>query len=76
MKAILEGVVHVDSVSLDLPELQGTIEQISLDKCRRAAEAVSLFDLTSQKLLISDMFDAARSRARYWLKILASASMH
>ena len=32
--------VKLQSHSLDLPELQGTIEEISKDKCRRAADAV------------------------------------
>lgn len=39
-KAILGDTVDLRSQSLDLPELQGTIEEISADKCRRAAEAV------------------------------------
>jgi len=39
-EAILGDVVDLKSQSLDLPELQGTIEEISLDKCRRAAELV------------------------------------
>jgi inosine triphosphate pyrophosphatase len=33
--------VKLQSQALDLPELQGTIEEISIDKCKRAAEAVS-----------------------------------
>ncbi|KAI9786813.1 MAG: nucleoside triphosphate pyrophosphohydrolase ham1 [Geoglossum umbratile] len=40
VKAILGGVVDLQSQSLDLVEVQGTIEAISLDKCRRAAEMV------------------------------------
>lgn len=42
VKAILGDSVELQSQSLDLPELQGTIEEVSLDKCRRAAEAVWL----------------------------------
>lgn len=43
VRAILADVpdVELTSKSLDLPELQGTIEEISLDKCRRAAGEVS-----------------------------------
>ncbi|RQM04862.1 hypothetical protein DH86_00002663 [Scytalidium sp. 3C] len=41
VKAILGDSVELQSQSLDLPELQGTIEEVSLDKCRRAAEAVN-----------------------------------
>jgi inosine triphosphate pyrophosphatase len=40
-KAILGDIVDLQSQALDLPEIQGTIEEISLDKCRRAAEAVN-----------------------------------
>jgi hypothetical protein len=39
-KAILGDTVNLQSQSLDLVEIQGTIEQISVDKCRRAADAV------------------------------------
>jgi inosine triphosphate pyrophosphatase len=33
--------VKLQSQPLDLPELQGTIEEITTDKCRRAADIVS-----------------------------------
>jgi len=38
----LEGVAEIESVNLDLPEIQGTIEEIAIDKCHRAAEVVRL----------------------------------
>lgn len=40
VKVILGGSVDLQSQALDLVEIQGTIEEISKDKCRRAAEAV------------------------------------
>ena len=40
VKAILGDVVRLQSQSLDLTEIQGTIESISEDKCRRAAAIV------------------------------------
>ena len=40
VQAILSDVVPLKSENLDLAEIQGTIEEISLDKCRRAAAAV------------------------------------
>lgn len=40
VKAILGDTVSLTSKSLDLPEIQGTIEEIALDKCRRAADIV------------------------------------
>ncbi|MCJ1421346.1 nucleoside triphosphate pyrophosphohydrolase ham1 [Xylographa parallela] len=41
VEAILGPTVDLHSVSLDLVEIQGTIEEISLDKCRRAAAALN-----------------------------------
>lgn len=40
VQAILHDVVPLKSQSLDITEIQGTIEDISQDKCRRAAETV------------------------------------
>jgi inosine triphosphate pyrophosphatase len=40
VEAILGGTVNLQSKSIDLVEIQGTIDEISADKCRRAAEAV------------------------------------
>ena len=40
VRAILGDNVDLEAKSIDLPELQGTIEEISKDKCRRAAEIV------------------------------------
>ena len=44
VEAILGHVVQLHSQSLDLTEIQGTIENISMDKCRRAAEIVGLIN--------------------------------
>lgn len=46
VQAILGGVVPLKHQALDLVEIQGTIEEISKDKCRRAAAAVSVSDLS------------------------------
>ena len=40
VKAILGESVDLKSESVDLPEIQGTIEEISRDKCKRAADVV------------------------------------
>jgi inosine triphosphate pyrophosphatase len=40
VRAILGDVVELESQSLDLVEIQGTSDEIALDKCRRAAIAV------------------------------------
>lgn len=39
-KEILGNTVELHSQPLDLIEIQGTIEEVSVDKCRRAAEEV------------------------------------
>ncbi|GKZ30228.1 nucleoside triphosphate pyrophosphohydrolase ham1 [Aspergillus brasiliensis] len=40
VKAILGTVIDVENQAVDLPEIQGTIEDIAREKCRRAAEVV------------------------------------
>ena len=60
VKAILGDTVDLQSQSLDLVEIQGTIEEISVDKCRRAAEVVSISVLTpSHSLLFSGQWSGS-----------------
>lgn len=40
VRAILGDEVELKNQSLDLLEIQGTIEEVSIDKCRRAADIV------------------------------------
>ncbi|KAI1075245.1 putative ham1 family protein [Whalleya microplaca] len=40
VKAILEPTITVQSQSVDLPEIQGTLEEVTLEKCRVAADQV------------------------------------
>lgn len=40
VKAILEPAIEVNSRALDLIEVQGTLEQVTIAKCRAAAEQV------------------------------------
>lgn len=40
VQAILGSTVDLKSQSLDLPELQGTVEEVTIDKCKRAADLV------------------------------------
>lgn len=42
VRAILGETVVVDNKSVDVPEIQGTIEEIAKEKCRRAADAVRM----------------------------------
>lgn len=41
VKAILEPAIEVRSNPLDVEEVQGSIEEVTQSKCRRAAELVS-----------------------------------
>lgn len=46
VRAILSSTpVELKSQNLDLPELQGTVEEVSVDKCKRAAGIVSIMVL-------------------------------
>ena len=47
VKAILEPAIEVRSQALDLIEVQGTVEEVTIDKCRRAAELVGWLPLLS-----------------------------
>lgn len=40
VKAILEPTISVQSQALDLIEVQGTLEEVTIAKCRAAAEQV------------------------------------
>lgn len=40
VQAILEGVIELRNENVDLVEIQGTVEEVTTDKARRAAEAV------------------------------------
>jgi inosine triphosphate pyrophosphatase len=40
VQAIIGDTIALKSQSIDLVEIQGTIEEISIDKCRRAADSV------------------------------------
>lgn len=42
VKAILEPAIEVRSQALDLIEVQGTLEEVTIAKCRAAAEQVAI----------------------------------
>ncbi len=69
VEAILGDTVDLKSRALDLVEIQGTIEEISADKCRRAAAAVC-------SLICISLTNNPRLMALSWSKIHAYASMH
>jgi Xanthosine triphosphate pyrophosphatase len=64
VKAILEPAIEVRSQALDLPEIQGSsMEEVTIDKCRRAAELVCLhllFTVYVNRRLIESNFQGWR----------------
>lgn len=42
VRAILGDTVTVNSRAVDVPEIQGTSDEIAIEKCRRAAEEVRI----------------------------------
>lgn len=63
VKAILGDTIELQSQKLDLVEIQGSIEEISSDKCRRAAEIVYE---TFSVLRLLDINMEDRSKAQFW----------
>ncbi len=55
VQAILEGVIELRNQNVDLVEIQGTVEEVTRDKARRAAEAVCCW---SMKYFISSLSSA------------------
>ena len=70
VQAILKGVIELKSQSLDLPEIQGTIEEVSKTKCKTAAELVrGILNCNITTELTQD-----RSKGLFLQKIHACAS--
>lgn len=53
VNAILGEKISIEPCALDLPEIQGTLEEIAIDKCRRAAKIVR--ESSYRLLLISSL---------------------
>ena len=47
VKAILEPAITVTSQTIEIEEVQGTVEEVTRAKCRKAAEMVSARDVSS-----------------------------
>ncbi|PQE16584.1 inosine triphosphate pyrophosphatase protein [Rutstroemia sp. NJR-2017a BBW] len=65
VKAILGDTIELQSQKLDLVEIQGSIEEISSDKCRRAAEIVYA---TTPILFWLAVNMEDRLKAQFWWK--------
>lgn len=67
VRAILGDVVELQSKSLDLVEIQGTSDEIALDKCRRAAIAVSERVPHKARLCVSTFITGWTISCKEWL---------
>ncbi|KAB8349455.1 hypothetical protein FH972_023482 [Carpinus fangiana] len=78
VKAILaDAPITLQSRSIDLPELQGTIEEISMDKCRRAADTVQGPVLVEDTCLsFNAMGELPGPYIKWFLKQLKPEGMH
>ncbi len=56
VRAILEPMIEVQSQELDLIEIQGTVEEVTLDKCRRAVEQVRTQNVRTKSRVGVDKF--------------------
>lgn len=62
VQAILSATpVKLQNQSIDLPELQGTIEEISRDKALRAAEVVSIYYYVCKKSTLMSIYLGERT---------------
>ncbi|KAL9125493.1 MAG: hypothetical protein Q9175_008067 [Cornicularia normoerica] len=73
VKAILSDVVLLQSQFLDLTEIQGTIKDISMDKCRRAAAIIGGPVLTEDTCLC---FNALKELPGPYIKWFLQALGH
>ncbi|KAF2218250.1 inosine triphosphate pyrophosphatase-like protein [Elsinoe ampelina] len=78
VSAILETAgVKLSSQAIDLPELQGTIEEITTDKCRRAADIVGGPVLVEDTCLCFDAFNELPGPYIKWfVKALGVKELH
>jgi hypothetical protein len=75
VQAILSGVIELRNQNVDLVEIQGTVEEVTKDKARRAAEAVSRnFTRVNYlyTLLIRQMIDTRPRSSRRHMSVLQS----
>lgn len=46
VNAIIGDCIPIQPIALDIPEIQGTLEEIARDKCRRATQIVCNTEVT------------------------------
>ncbi|KAE9973790.1 hypothetical protein BLS_003432 [Venturia inaequalis] len=77
VRTILGDEVELKNQSLDLLEIQGTIEEVSIDKCRRAAEIIKGPVLTEDTCLAFNAYNELPGPYIKWfLQSLGPDGMH
>lgn len=64
VQAILSGVIELRNQNVDLVEIQGTVEEVTRDKCRRAAEEVSPIISLNLYLILRFMSSCSRTEKK------------
>ncbi|KAF1915337.1 inosine triphosphate pyrophosphatase [Ampelomyces quisqualis] len=77
VQAILDGVIELRNQNIDLVEIQGTVEEVTTDKARRAAEAIQGPVLVEDTCLcFKAMNDLPGPYIKWFMLSLGAANMH
>jgi inosine triphosphate pyrophosphatase len=77
VQAILAGVIELQNQNIDLVEIQGTVEEVTTDKARRAAEAINGPVLVEDTCLcFKAMNDLPGPYIKWFMQSLGAAQMH
>ncbi|KAL6708146.1 nucleoside triphosphate pyrophosphohydrolase ham1 [Coniothyrium glycines] len=77
VQAILAGVIELRNQNVDLVEIQGTVEEVTMDKARRAAEAIQGPVLVEDTCLcFKAMNDLPGPYIKWFMLAIGAAQMH
>ncbi|KAH8725209.1 inosine triphosphate pyrophosphatase-like protein [Phaeosphaeriaceae sp. PMI808] len=77
VQAILEGVIELRNQNVDLVEIQGTVDEVTLDKARRAADAINGPVLVEDTCLcFKAMNDLPGPYIKWFMLALGPTQMH
>ncbi|KAH5919525.1 inosine triphosphate pyrophosphatase [Parastagonospora nodorum] len=77
VQAILAGVIELRNENIDLVEIQGSVEDVTTDKARRAAEAIKGPVLVEDTCLcFKAMNDLPGPYIKWFMQSLGAAQMH
>ncbi|KAF2142906.1 uncharacterized protein K452DRAFT_286537 [Aplosporella prunicola CBS 121167] len=77
VKAILGDTIVLKNQSLDLPEVQGTVEEVTIEKCKKAAELVGGPVLVEDTCLcFKAMNDLPGPYIKWFMEALGAEQLH